>query len=284
MSKEDKLAASHSTPSESAARRFGFRSYVSFIFEYFKSNLSMEMEYRASFIGRVAGMVMNDTMWLSYWLLYFARFPVVRGWGRNDVITLWAVNALGFGLCYCFFGNVARLSSLIVRGDLDFYLVYPRHVLTHMASSRVDATAIGDIVFGVSAFFALVRPNLVQAGLFLVSGILVACLFFGFSVIVHCLSFFIGNSERFSEQASFSLIHFSTYPSGIFGGATRVVLFKLIPAGFINSIPVSVIRDFNPLFFGAFAAAAVSFVFAADRIFKIGLKRYESGNLMQVRM
>ena len=65
------------------------------------------------------------------------------------------------------------------------------------------------------------------------------------SVIVHCLSFFIGNSERFSEQASFSSLHFSTYPSGIFGGATRCPLHAH-PGRLHQLDTVSVIRDFNP--------------------------------------
>jgi ABC-2 type transport system permease protein len=262
----------------------GLRSYASFLLEYMKANFAMQMEYRVTFIGRIIGMMANDAMWLSFWLIYFARFPVVQGWGRADIITLWAVTAFGFGLCFSLFGNINRIASIVVRGDLDFYLVYPRHVLLHLASSRMDATALGDVAFGLAVFFVLVRPTVIQALLFVLGGVLVACLFFGFTVITHSLAFILGNSERLSEQASNTLIHFATYPSGIFHGPIKVVLFTLIPAGFINSIPVSVIRDFNPLFFAGLTVAAVSAILASDRIFRAGLRKYESGNLIQVRM
>lgn len=269
---------------EDKTPHFGLRSYAAFVLEYFKANLAMEMEYRVSFLGKVAGMIVNDAMWLTFWLLYFARFPAVRGWQRADIITLWAIDALGFGICHCLFGNISNLAPMIARGDLDFYLGYPRHALIHMAVSRTNTTAVGDVLFGISVFFIGVRPTLVQACLFLAGGVLVATLFFGFTVISHSLSFYIGNSERLSEQAASTLIHFATYPMDIFGGATKVVLFTLIPAGFINSIPVRVVREFDPLFFGCLILVAILFAAAADRIFKAGLRRYESGNLLQVRM
>lgn len=80
------------------------------------------------------------------------------------------------------------------------------------------------------------------------------------------------------------MLHFATYPSAIFDGATRLLLFTLIPAGFVNSIPVRVVRDFDPLFFFGLLAAASFFVALAFAVFGAGLKRYESGNLMQTRM
>ena len=272
MSKEDKR------------RSRGLRSHALLVFEYMKANLAMQMEYRATFVGRIVGMMLNNTMWLSFWLLYFARFPVVQGWERADVITLWATCGLGFGLCFSLFGNVNRIASIVVRGELDFYLTYPRHVLLHLATSRMDPTALGDVAFGLAVFFALVRPTVTQALLFVCSGVLVACIFFGFTVIVHSLAFVLGNSEMLADQASNMLIHFATYPLGIFDGPTRVILFTLIPAGFINSVPVSVIRDFDPVFFAGLALAAVFLVIASDRIFRALLRKYESGNLMQVRM
>jgi len=259
-------------------------SYVKFIAEYWKANLAMEMEYRASFVGRVFGMVLNDLMWMAFWIIYFDRFPVVQGWHKADVLTLWCVCELGYGLAHGIFGNASNLAGIIVRGDLDFYLVYPRNVLVHTLISRMNSTALGDTLLGPIAFLLLVRPTGAQFACFVLSGILAAGLFLGFTVLAHSIAFFIGNSESLSEQITGSLIHFSTYPSGIFKGATKDLLFTAIPAGFINNLPVRVIREFDPVFFGLAVLAAVGFIVAARAVFRVGLKRYESGNLMQVRM
>lgn len=50
--------------------------YVSFVWEYMKVNMAMEMEYRAAFLARMFGMIVNDCMWLCFWVMYFTRFPV----------------------------------------------------------------------------------------------------------------------------------------------------------------------------------------------------------------
>ncbi|MGI6162612.1 MAG: ABC transporter permease [Bacillota bacterium] len=258
--------------------------YVSFVWEYMKVNMAMEMEYRAAFLARMFGMIVNDCMWLCFWVMYFTRFPVVQGWTKNDVITLWAICGIGYGLAAGIFGNALRLAGIISSGNLDFYLSYPKNVLIHALCSRVDVSGLGDVLFGPLVFILLARPSLHATVLFLVSGILVACIFTGFSVLAGSLAFFIGNSENVAAQVFNSLIHFSTYPSVIFHGTIKVVLFTLIPAGFINSVPVKVVRDFDPLFFLGLICASIFFLSAANYVFNLGLRRYESGNLVQARM
>ncbi len=260
------------------------RRYLSFIWEYMKANIAMEMEYRTAFIARLFGMFLNDAMWLTFWLLYFARFPVVQGWGKYDIITLWAVCALGYGLGHGVFGNALNLAKTIASGDLDFYLVYPKNVLVHVLASKVQSAALGDVLFGPIVYFALVRPTFVQALLFLLSGVFVGAIFVGFSVLGGSLAFFIGNSEGIAGQLNNSLIHFSTYPSAIFHGPIKVILFTVVPAAFINSIPVMMIRNFNIFFFVSLVIAPVVINLAGYALFRAGLKRYESGNLIQARM
>ena len=258
--------------------------YAKFIWEYTKANMAMEMEYRVSFFGRVFGMILNDLMWMAFWVLYFKRFPVVQGWEISDVLTLWCLCEVGYGLAHSVFGNAMSLSGIVVRGDLDFYLVYPRNVLLHTLVSRSNATALGDFLLGPVAFLVLVKPTAWQFVIFMAAGLLVAGLFLGFTILAHSLAFFLGNSEALSDQLTNSLIHFSTYPAAIFHGATKALLFTLIPAGFINTIPVRVVREFDPVFFALTVLASAGFLVVASLVFKAGLKRYESGNLMQVRM
>ncbi|HET7560029.1 MAG TPA: ABC-2 family transporter protein, partial [Limnochordia bacterium] len=78
-------------------------------------------------------------------------------------------------------------------------------------------------------------------------------------------------------------IHFSTYPGAIFQGGVRVFLFTLVPAGFLNTMPVEIMRRFDPLFAAECLGAAAVFAGLAWQLFAAGLRRYESGNLLQMR-
>jgi ABC-2 type transport system permease protein len=77
-----------------------------------------------------------------------------------------------------------------------------------------------------------------------------------------------------------ALITFSTYPMNIFNGVVRVLLFTVIPAGFITFVPLQLLQQFSWPLFAGMIGFMVLFVGAAAAIFELGLRRYESGNLL----
>jgi ABC-2 type transport system permease protein len=104
-----------------------------------------------------------------------------------------------------------------------------------------------------------------------------------FLVIVNSLAFWIGNAEGLAGQLSGALISFSLYPTVIFQGPVKLLLFTLIPAGFIAYVPVEVLRRFSwgPLL--SVVAFAAAIMLTARWVFRAGLRRYESGNLLLMR-
>jgi ABC-2 type transport system permease protein len=244
----------------------------------------MEMEYRASFFARVLSMLVNDCMWLTFWVFYFNRFPVVRGWERLDIIRLWAVIAVGFGLADVFFGNTSRLARIIYQGDLDIYLAQPKNVLFHAIIARSSVTGWGDVLFGLFVFGVLGEATPLLWILFLVSSLLVGVFFLSFNLAGQSLTFYIGNSEMLALQMNNALIHFATYPTAIFDSWTRILFFTVLPAGLISYTPIGILRG-SPMPYLAYASvAALAFLALSTALFIRGLRRYESGNLITTRL
>ncbi len=254
-----------------------------FVAAYARANLQGALEYRTAFFAQVAAMLINDLMWLGFWLAYFTRYPIVRGWGRQEVVMMWAVLGAGFGLGATLAGNAARLARLIAQGQLDYFLALPRPVLSHVLVSRLEMTAPGDVLFGTLVFGFLVHPSLTQWGLFLLFTATGACVFVSFMVIVNSLAFWIGNADGLAGQLTGFLLSFSTYPTTIFQGGIKLVLFTVLPAGFVAYLPVEVMRRFSwgPLL--GVVGFAVGIALVARAVFHAGLRRYESGNLLVVR-
>ncbi len=117
-------------------------------------------------------------------------------------------------------------------------------------------------------------------GLFLLLTVFVCLIFTAFFILLGSLAFFLGNTEGLVQQMFGALISFSTYPMNIFQGAVRLLLFTLIPAGFISFIPLQLLHQFSWLLLGALTGFTVLFVSIATTVFHLGLRRYESGNLM----
>ena len=251
---------------------------------YQAANLAMAMEYRAAFFAQVFGMILNDALWLAYWALFFGRFPVVRGWERADVLMLWAIITTGFGLAEATFGAWRMLAKYIAEGQLDYYLVLPKHPLWHALMSRASPTGWGDLIFGLIVFAIWGAPTWPRIGLFVLCALACGLLLLGISIAANSVAFFVGQADALARQVDNAMIHFSTYPGAIFDGAVRVILFTLVPAGFINNLPVTVMREGNLAFLAWTWAAAVAWLCFGQWLFQVGLRRYESGNLIGPRL
>ncbi len=260
-----------------------WRDLAALLLAYVRLNLAAQLEYRTAFISQVIGMFINDGVMVTFWAIFFARFPVLRGWDVRDVITVWAITAAGFGVAFATCGNGWNLASLIVQGQLDVWMLYPRPVLPHLLVGAMSATAWGDVLFGYFAYILFVQPDIPHLLMFMGLSLSIALLFVGFSVAVGSLSFFIGNATAIGNQWRSALIMFSTYPTILFDGFAKLVLYTLIPAAFVSFLPIEALRQFSlPDAFlallGALAVLSVGII-----VFYMGLRRYESGNLMEMR-
>jgi ABC-2 type transport system permease protein len=161
-------------------------------------------------------------------------------------------------------------------------MLYPRALLPHLLLGRMNTTAWGDALFGYVVYLAFVRPDLAHLLLFVALTLSVAMVFVGFSVLTGSLSFFLGNASGLADQWRFAMLTFSTYPAVLFEGAIKIVLYTLIPAGFVSYLPAQAVRSLS-LRDAALAVAGAGAVLAIGvGVFYIGLRRYASGNLMEM--
>ncbi|MBD2869147.1 ABC transporter permease [Paenibacillus arenilitoris] len=259
------------------------RRQLVFVLRSWTLNLAGAMEFRLSFLLTAGMMLLNNVVWIVFWGLYFGRFQVLNGWELHDVMMLWAISAGGFGLMATFFGNASRIANIIATGQLDVYLAQPKPVLLHVLISRMSVSAIGDVLFALLVFALFGDKSAAGIAKFGLALAIAAVIFIFFTVIVNCLAFWIGNTEGLSFQLFNALVTFTTYPTAIFKSWGKLVLFAVIPAGFISYLPIGLLREIDlPFLIGALA---VSVLLAAGGtlLFYRGLKRYASGNMMTLR-
>jgi ABC-2 type transport system permease protein len=259
-----------------------FMNYSRLAAAYTRLNLGAQLEYRGAFFSQVIAMFINDLAWVLFWMFFFTQFPVLRGWSLNDVLLLWAVTASGFGIAYSLMGNAHQLSPVIVNGELDIWMSHPRAVLPHLLLGRSIPSAWGDALFGYAVFIVFIRPSLAQLMMFAVLTFIVATTFVGLGILAGSLSFYIGNASSLADEWKFAVISFSTYPPSLFDGAVKLLLFTLVPAGFVSYIPVEALRTMSVEKLCLAALGAVGVLGLATCVFYYGLRRYESGNLISM--
>ena len=248
-------------------------------------NLASAMEYRASFLSQILGMMINNGIYFVFWLIFFDRFGTIRGYNIDEIYLLFAIVTFGYGIAYMFAGNTSgNLAYLIAQGRLDYYLVFPRNVLLHVVFSRMVVSALGDLTFGVAAYLFTGRFQLVEILLFLLLSVLVALVLIAFAILAGSLAFFMGNSQFTSQQLHLAMITFATYPNALFTGMARVILYTVIPAGFVGAVPVQMIQTHSSELLLVLLGAAVVLWVIAVAVFYTGLRRYESGSAINVNV
>ncbi|MBV7334435.1 ABC-2 family transporter protein [Chloroflexi bacterium TSY] len=261
------------------------RAELRFFSGLFALNLAAAMEYRASFISQIVGMFINNGIYFVFWIIFFDRFGQVRGYGIGDIYLLFAVITTSFGLAFMIAGNAGPfLANIIAQGRLDYYLVLPRQLLLHVILSRMSVSTIGDLSFGLIAFFFAGRFHPIEILLFGVTCLFSALILVGFAVVAGSLAFYMGNAQHASQQMINAILTFSLYPQTLFSGATRFLLLTLLPAAFVGAIPVEIIKTQNGITLISLLLAVVVVWVVASAIFYLGLRRYESGSAINVNV
>mgnify|MGYP003297979239 CR=1 FL=1 len=248
-----------------------------------KYGLMKEMLNRASFISNIFFMILNNASMLIQWVVLYSLKDNIGGYTFKEVMLLWGIAASTYGLSRGFFSSAFKLSDTINKGKLDAFLVQPKSVLLNAITTHVEASAFGDLIFGIAMvfFYGFSIQTLLLFVFFTITGglILVAI-----AVILGSLAFFMNNSDIISDSGNNLMVHFGTYPDGIFKGVVKALLFTLVPVGLANYLPIQVIVSFDIVKFLIVVEATTFFILLAVLIFNFGLKKYSSTNLMSSRI
>ena len=261
------------------------KAELTFLKSLISINLSSAMEYRAGFLSQIVGMFINNGIYTIFWVIFFRQFGSIRGYNVEEIFLLYAVVAVGHGLAFMFAGNTRHnLAYLVAQGRLDYYLVFPRNLLLHVMFSKMTVSGVGDVLFGLVVFALAGRFLAIEVGLFLLVCVITAVIFVGYAVITGSLAFYMGNAQYVSQQASNAIVTFAMYPNSLFTGASRMVLYTLLPAAFVGAVPVEIIQGHNGVLLLLLIGVAMLIWLVALTVFYYGLRRYESGSAINVNV
>ena len=221
-------------------------------------------------------MAANNAAWIAFWFLFFDRVGAVHGWEYDEVLVLLAVLTSAAGIVLGLFGNLPVLGPMISGGELDAALALPVPPLRHLLLRKVEPMHLGDLLTGVILFAFFCNPTPTRVAVFAFGVVCASLVLGGFLVLVGSLSFWLARNEA-GDLGFHAVLLFGAYPVDIFSGVTRVLLYLVVPAGFISSVPARLVDDFDPLIATALTGVSIGVAFAATAVFNRGLGRYVSG-------
>jgi ABC-2 type transport system permease protein len=253
-------------------------STLSFTRALVTTNLKAALALRSAFVIQVVFMALNNLTFFVFWWALMGRVTTIRGWRLGDIQLLFGLVAAAFGLTVTVAGGVRHLGRFIEDGDLDTLLTRPRSVLVHALGMRAQPSGFGDLISGLIFIAWSGQISWRAAPVLIVVIAASAMIFAACGVVFFSLAFWLGRVETVATQLWELLVTFSLYPEPLFGGALRLVLFTVLPAGFVGYVPVRILHAPSLTNVAILVCVAITYVCVAAWLFDRGLRRYASGS------
>ena len=230
-------------------------------------------------LGAAAGvMFVNDVVWVLFWTMFYDEVGRMGDWDVDRMLLLLAVITGAAGISLGVFANARQVGRMALDGELDHVLSLPVSTLPYLLVRRMEAINVGDLAFGLVLFAIAGHPTPARLATYMFVVLCAAALMTSFMVLCGSFAFFLGRSEG-GELGAQAILLLGSYPSDVFAGTAKVVLYSVVPAVFVSAVPARLIEEPTAPEAGALVAIAAAFTLLAWTTFTRGLRRYTSGSV-----
>ncbi len=258
--------------------------YIILTSAYMRVNWRSALEYRTNFVFEALLSVLEIGMYLFYWRIFFSISDGIPGATFEQLAALVVFNHVIYGVADTLLGNnVWDASEMVIKGQIDTFLVQPKSAVYQIFFSGAQPLRAVQVVLGTVVYFLLLGISAHNI-LFLAVGVLAgSSIFISWVIVVHALTFRLGNMIVVYKLLSV-MLHFAKKPASIFSAGVRMVLYTVIPAAYIGTVQAAQIFDPSPWAIAGLLTLAAAAPLFAVVAYRRGLRLYESGNLIGARM
>lgn len=243
-------------------------------------NIKQSVANKKSFIIQTIAMFINNFVFIFFWqILFNNKGGSINGLVMKDILYLWSIPTIGYGITFFCFGGVESLPKDVKEGNIDIYLTKPKQSLISQLTSKAILSAMGDLIFGVFCGMIAVSFNPFKTLELLILGLISAVITVSVATLVRLTCFWLGDVSNACNKYTHSLlITLTIYPEKMFPVFIKVLMYTAIPAMYIAHIPVRLLNTFSLKWFVILIIAAIASVILTFYIYNKGLRKYESGN------
>jgi ABC-2 type transport system permease protein len=254
---------------------------------YFLNSAKVHLYYSDTFFI-VLGALARDSVAVAsiYFITY--RFYNIGGWDMGELLFLYSLLYISYGLAMLFFAGVREVEFHIENGNFDRYMVTPMGLFFQAIVARVDLLTtfcyclLGVILFGYSTQMVGVMWDTQNTLLLLASFIGGMLIQASLLLLGSVFSFWTIRTGNVKFLIFFNLRNLSIYPLNIYPVGLRYILTFILPFAFVNYFPARYILEkddagaFSPAYtYGSIVAGLILFL-CAYGIWRIGIKNYKS--------
>jgi len=248
-----------------------------------KKNIQSSAELRTSFLMNIVGMSVNNMSLIILWIFFVKSVGVIGGWTAVDIIGLQGFVALSFGIVFSAGAGIRKLADYTASGAFDRFMLSPKNLLVRIATSSFNASALGDIFFGIvclTIFALLIHAGTYQILLIVLLTIISIIIFLAAVIAIYSMSFFFTDASSVTGSLFELFLTPSLFHGGAFQGTMRFIFTFAIPSLLIGTLPVEIARDISLGKLLLVSVLGLLWFMTSIKIFNRAVRRYESSNFM----
>lgn len=201
-----------------------------------------QLAYPLSFALQCLGQVLAQMIDLVAILVLFRHVSAMGGFELHEVLVLYGIAGVAFGLADLLVGQLDSLPAYIRTGRLDALLLRPLGALGQICASEVTLrrlgrvfTALAVLVYALSSVDVEWTPA--RAALAVVApaaGTVILCAIW---VAACSVCFWVIEGKEFTSAVTYGSSMFTAYPLGVFSSWLRRLMGFAVPGAFVAYFP-----------------------------------------------
>ena len=252
-----------------------------------RGRIRSELQYRVSFGLFVIAQMVVALLDVIAIVALFSKVRSIGGWSREQVLFLYAVSAVGFGLADMTVSSVELTAQWVRLGTFDRVMLRPAGTLAQMLGYEFELRRVGRsvtpfIVLIVTARLAHIAWTPGKVGLVLVAIVSSALIFAALFVITSSLAFWIPSTQEVANAFTYGSNTAASFPTHVVVGWLRFWLLGPVPVSLCAYAPlIRVLGAPNPLGLPTWLQLGgplcfVPFIVVARFVWRLGNRHYRS--------
>ncbi|WP_214407160.1 ABC transporter permease [Pseudonocardia lacus] len=212
------------------------------------SRVRSQLAYPVSFALDCVAQAIGQALELVVILVVFGRVQSLGGFERDEVLLMYGLAGIAFGLADLAVGQLDDLPRWIRTGEFDVLLVRPLGALAQLVTSdlqlrRLGRVAVGLVVLLVVVTGAGVEPTPANLALLVLTPLVGTVLISAIWVATCAVSFWVVDGKEVANAFTYGSSLTTSYPITVFGPWLRRLFCFAVPSAFVAYFPALALLD-----------------------------------------
>jgi viologen exporter family transport system permease protein len=249
------------------------------------ASVRSQLAYPTSFALQCAGQALVQLEDLVVIVVLFSRIGAMGGFTRQEVLLIFSLAGVSFGLADLLIGSLDRVGELVRAGTLDALLLRPVPAMTQICAAEFALRRLGKVVTALAILgYVLATSHIgwtpLRAAMLVITPLTGLVLFGAIWVAATATTFWLLEGQELPNSVTYGSGLFTSYPVSVFSGWLLRLMAFVVPGAFVAYYPaLAILGKPDPLGLPAvlqYSAPLVAVLAAgvAAVIWRAGLRHY----------